>query len=263
MQEKDIARDFHNAGLKLATQGDLDGAIACWSQALLYQPDAIETLEKRSWAYYRRGDLSQALSDVDKLLAIAPDSPKARWERALIMAGKGAYDLAIAEVDHVIESGVYQPLPVSELNRLQGAWWERYLQQTAPPPLDQPQPLMLRPKDAPLMRLQTEELAAGEMAVVNPGKSPPLINYLFLLWLGGVIGLIVVPFLGVESWFAATNTFWVAAAGLLLVLVATREIIEPLQGKWDTIYRLLNILAMPLLLLFAIVFSVRVISLLP
>ncbi len=64
---------------------------------------AVSALERRGEAYSRLGNLPSAREDYVRLLAIAPDDVRARWNYANVLAASGLKDDARKEVERVLK----------------------------------------------------------------------------------------------------------------------------------------------------------------
>lgn len=82
--------DTHlSSGLEQAWNGNLDGAIAAFDQAIAVAPELSVAYLNRGLAYDRRGDSARALSDLDKAVQYAPRSARAVYNRSVILRKEG------------------------------------------------------------------------------------------------------------------------------------------------------------------------------
>ena len=70
-------------------EGDMDGAIAAYDEALELQPSNVEALTYRGWLTSRRGDLDTAQRFLDDAIAVDPAYPDARLFRAIVALDQG------------------------------------------------------------------------------------------------------------------------------------------------------------------------------
>ena len=70
-------------------EGDMDGAIAAYDEALELQPSNAEALTYRGWLTSRRGDLDTAVEYLDDAIATDPAYPDARLFRAIVALEQG------------------------------------------------------------------------------------------------------------------------------------------------------------------------------
>ena len=79
-------------------EGDMDGAIAAYDEALELQPSSAEALTYRGWLTSRRGDLDTAVEYLDDAIATDPAYPDARLFRAIVALEQGDGPLAASEL---------------------------------------------------------------------------------------------------------------------------------------------------------------------
>ena len=79
-------------------EGDMDGAIAAYDEALELQPSSAEALTYRGWLTSRRGDLDTAVEYLDDAIAVDPAYPDARLFRAIVALDESDGVRAAAEL---------------------------------------------------------------------------------------------------------------------------------------------------------------------
>ena len=84
-------------GLKQAWEGDLDGAITAFDQAIAIAPDLSVAYLNRGLAYDRQGESARAIADLDRAVRHAPQSARAYYNRSLLLRKQG--DTKRADVD--------------------------------------------------------------------------------------------------------------------------------------------------------------------
>lgn len=84
-------------GLKQAWEGDLDGAISAFNQAIAVAPDLSVAYLNRGLAYDRQGESARAIADLDRAVRHAPQSARAYYNRSLLLRKQG--DTKRADVD--------------------------------------------------------------------------------------------------------------------------------------------------------------------
>lgn len=84
-------------GLKHAWEGDLDGAIVAFDQAIAVAPDLSAAYLNRGLAYDRQGDSTRAITDLDRAIRHAPQSARAYYNRSLLLRKNG--DIRRADLD--------------------------------------------------------------------------------------------------------------------------------------------------------------------
>lgn len=70
-------------------EGDMEGAIAAYDEALELQPSSVEALTYRGWLTSRRGDPDTAVGYLDDAIAVDPAYPDARLFRAIVALDQG------------------------------------------------------------------------------------------------------------------------------------------------------------------------------
>lgn len=90
-------------GLSRAWQGDLEGAIAEFDQAIAASQQSGLAHLNRGLAYERKGDRDRALADLDRAVQQAPNSARAYYNRSLVLYRKGEKSRAGADADRAIE----------------------------------------------------------------------------------------------------------------------------------------------------------------
>ena len=83
---------------RLLGEGDMDGAIAAYDEALELQPSSAEALTYRGWLTSRRGDLDTAVEYLDDAIATDPAYPDARLFRAIVALDGGDGSRAASEL---------------------------------------------------------------------------------------------------------------------------------------------------------------------
>ena len=79
-------------------EGDMEGAIAAYDEALELQPSSAEALTYRGWLTSRRGDLDSAVEYLDDAIAVDPAYPDARLFRAIVALDQGDGTAAALEL---------------------------------------------------------------------------------------------------------------------------------------------------------------------
>ena len=84
-------------GLERAWEGDIDGAITAFDQAIAVAPDLSVAYLNRGLAYDRQGEGARAIADLDRAVRHAPQSARAYYNRSLLLRKQG--DTKRADVD--------------------------------------------------------------------------------------------------------------------------------------------------------------------
>jgi tetratricopeptide (TPR) repeat protein len=101
--KKTMEQELYNQGLEKALQGDLQGAIQDFNQALLLNPQFTEAYYKRAVARFDLGDLQGAIADYNQALRLNPQSVESYFGRALALLALRDNQGAIADANQVIK----------------------------------------------------------------------------------------------------------------------------------------------------------------
>jgi len=77
--------------------GDLDKAIADYTQAIRLDPDLAEVYGVRGLAYSQKGDFDKAIADCNQAIRLGPDFAEAYTNRGVAYDNKGDLDKAFAD----------------------------------------------------------------------------------------------------------------------------------------------------------------------
>ena len=84
-------------GLSLAWQGNLDGAIGAFDQAIELQPRLAFAYLNRGLIRQRQGDIDRAIADLDQAVRYAPTAARGYYLRSVMLRQRG--DIRRAERD--------------------------------------------------------------------------------------------------------------------------------------------------------------------
>ncbi|GAA0312468.1 hypothetical protein GCM10009087_23250 [Sphingomonas oligophenolica] len=90
-------------GLSLAWQGDMDGAITAFDQAIALQPRLSIAWLNRGLAWQRKGDLDRAIADLDQAVRYAPDAARGYYHRSLALREHGDRRRAAADEARAVD----------------------------------------------------------------------------------------------------------------------------------------------------------------
>jgi tetratricopeptide (TPR) repeat protein len=102
LDPKDVAA-LDQRGLAREARGDIDGALADFNQVITLDPKQADAFNNRGLIKQARGDYDGALADYNQALLLDPRIAAAHYNHGLIEARKGYYDAAIADYDHALE----------------------------------------------------------------------------------------------------------------------------------------------------------------
>ena len=92
------ARELNFQALQAFNEGDVEGAIALYDEALTQQPSNAEALTYRGWLSSRRGDSAAGVAYLDDAIASDPDYADARLFRAVVALEAGDARRAASEL---------------------------------------------------------------------------------------------------------------------------------------------------------------------
>lgn len=98
-------------GLSLAWQGNIDGAIVAFDQAIAINPKSSLAYLNRGLAWRRKGDDERALADLDQAVKLAPSMARGYYNRSLLLRERGEERPARADQARAVDLDPdYQPL---------------------------------------------------------------------------------------------------------------------------------------------------------
>jgi hypothetical protein len=90
-------------GLSLAWQGDFDGAIAAFDQAIDIAPRSSFAYLNRGLAHQRRGELDRAIADLDQAVRYAPGAARGYYNRSVLLHQRGDARHAAVDEDRAVD----------------------------------------------------------------------------------------------------------------------------------------------------------------
>jgi len=91
------AEFYYKRGNDYGNKGELDKAIADFTQALTIDPNYAVAYSSRGLAYHYKGELDRAIADFTRAIALNPNLTEAYYYRGLAYATKGELDRAIED----------------------------------------------------------------------------------------------------------------------------------------------------------------------
>ena len=113
------------AGKKMATQGNLAGAVACFNEAIRLQPDYSAAYNQLGKAYQQLGQTEEAIATYEHLLSIDPNLPQAHCNLGAIWQIQGKTEAALEAYQKAIElkpDFALAHLNLGKLYSQQGEW---------------------------------------------------------------------------------------------------------------------------------------------
>jgi len=96
------ARPYNDRGWAYYNRGQFTQAMSDYNKAIEIDPNFAIAYNNRGWAYYNQGQLTLAISDYNKTIEIAPDFAKAYYNRALVYAKQKNFNQAIVDFSKAI-----------------------------------------------------------------------------------------------------------------------------------------------------------------
>jgi tetratricopeptide (TPR) repeat protein len=99
---RDLAAYYNNRGYAYSHKGDLDRAIADYSEAIRIDPVDADAFTSRGVAYRAKGDNDRAIADFNEAIRLDPKDAVAFNNRGYAYSAKGDLDRAIADYSEAI-----------------------------------------------------------------------------------------------------------------------------------------------------------------
>jgi len=125
MAQKDLkeqAWEYFQKAYELQMQGNLEGAIVCYTKSIDLYPTA-EAYTFRGWTYSFMGKLDEAIEDCHKAIAVDPDFGNPYNDIGAYLIQRGQLDEAIPWLEKAIQAKRYESRCFPHMNL--GRIWER------------------------------------------------------------------------------------------------------------------------------------------
>ena len=96
------ARPYNNLGYAFYQHGDITQAIFNFNKAIALYPDYADAYDNLGWTYYNQGNLSRAFDDYNKAIELNPRFAKAYNNRGLLYYKQGRFSQAMADYNEAI-----------------------------------------------------------------------------------------------------------------------------------------------------------------
>jgi tetratricopeptide (TPR) repeat protein len=101
--DKELAALFNYRGVAYKAKGDLDHAIADYTEAIRLDPNYAPAYNSRGIAYKAKGDVDMAIADYDQAIRLNPNSAPAFNNRGYAYFAKSSYDRAVTDFDEAVK----------------------------------------------------------------------------------------------------------------------------------------------------------------
>jgi tetratricopeptide (TPR) repeat protein len=101
--DKELAALFNYRGVAYKAKGDLDHAIADYTEAIRRDPNYAAAYNSRGIAYKAKGDVDRAITDYDQAIRLNPGSAPAFNNRGYAYFAKSSYDRAVTDFDEAVK----------------------------------------------------------------------------------------------------------------------------------------------------------------
>ena len=113
-----LAVAFNNRGLAYQARGELDRAIADYTEAIRVDPKYVFAYANRGWAHNEKQAYKSAIVDLNVAIRLNPKYAPARNQRGNAHRGTGAFDLALADYNEAIRLDPKYPRPYGGRGRV-------------------------------------------------------------------------------------------------------------------------------------------------
>ena len=107
------AESYYNRGVLRFQKGQIDLAIADFTQVITLDPNHVDAHYNRGLLYSQQGQTSLAIADFTQVITLNPNDINAYHDRGIVYFKQGQIDLAIADFTQVITLNPNHPLRLS------------------------------------------------------------------------------------------------------------------------------------------------------
>jgi tetratricopeptide (TPR) repeat protein len=101
--DQELAALFNYRGVAYKAKGDLDHAIADYTEAIRRDPSFAAAYNSRGIAYKAKGEVDKAIADYDQAIRLNPNSAPAFNNRGYAYFAKSSYDRAVMDFDQAVK----------------------------------------------------------------------------------------------------------------------------------------------------------------
>jgi tetratricopeptide (TPR) repeat protein len=99
---------YYNRGFNCLDRGDIDNALADFTESIRLDPQQVESYGGRALAYQKKGEFAKAIADVSECIRLKPEVGKAYYLRGLVYQQIGEESKADADFAQAKKLG-YKP----------------------------------------------------------------------------------------------------------------------------------------------------------
>jgi len=98
----DTLEEWFDKGYRRYQEGDLEGAVEAYTEAIIHRPEETSSYFNRGIVYVEMGEHDKAVDDYNKVIALDPDYADAYNNRGWAYLQKGLFDLAIQDCSQAL-----------------------------------------------------------------------------------------------------------------------------------------------------------------
>ena len=96
---EELAKIYANRGTEYKNKGDLDRAIADYSEAIRLDPKYVDAYDNRGDAWEVKGDLDRAIADYNEAIRLNPKYASSYFNRGVVREEKRSLQEAVADFE--------------------------------------------------------------------------------------------------------------------------------------------------------------------
>ena len=100
--QQPTAESLISLGGSKANQGDYQGALAYYNQALRLDSNNVDAYFRRAYTRFQLGDQQGSIEDITRVIKLSPDNSSAYFFRGIVRAGLGDFQAAARDIEKAI-----------------------------------------------------------------------------------------------------------------------------------------------------------------